>query len=221
MSVFDHSDPYKRTQAPITCNSVPAACGPSSASLLGPLNLHMYINQTLLPGVLSSNRPFETSGCLEEDELENETSCSQPSMSAYGRLISFYCVLFTGQRILMLFIFSCSHRELRILSLYVWCRIQRLRQRLCLQYSPGQSVWRYRISLWCLSTVHLSRKEEQLQCHLPSCRKIQIHQPPIHLCSKGINSLPHVVWGTLQCPLYNQHTHSALVMRVTSVAELE
>ncbi|XP_069822368.1 pleckstrin homology domain-containing family G member 4B-like isoform X2 [Dendropsophus ebraccatus] len=81
VSLFDHSDPYKRTQAPITCNSVPSACGPSSASLLGPLNLHMYVNQTLLPGVLSPNRPFETSSCLEEDELENETSYSQPSMT--------------------------------------------------------------------------------------------------------------------------------------------
>ncbi|XP_063801671.1 pleckstrin homology domain-containing family G member 4B-like isoform X2 [Pseudophryne corroboree] len=81
VSLFDHSDPYKRTQDPITCSSVPSACGPSSASLLGPLNLHMYVNQTLLPGVLSANRPFETSSCLEEDELENETSCSQPSMT--------------------------------------------------------------------------------------------------------------------------------------------
>ncbi|XP_075694486.1 rho guanine nucleotide exchange factor 40-like isoform X2 [Rhinoderma darwinii] len=81
VSLFDHSDPYKRTPAPITCNSVPSAGGPSSASLLGPLNLHMYVNQTLLPGVLSPNRTFETSSCLEEDELENETSCSQPSMT--------------------------------------------------------------------------------------------------------------------------------------------
>ncbi|CAJ0932562.1 unnamed protein product, partial [Ranitomeya imitator] len=81
VSVFDHSDPYKRTQAPITCNAVPSPCGLSSASLLGPLNLHMYVNQTLLPGVLSPNRPYEASSCLEEDELENETSCSQPSMT--------------------------------------------------------------------------------------------------------------------------------------------
>ncbi|MEE6500055.1 hypothetical protein FKM82_003671 [Ascaphus truei] len=81
VSLFDHSDPYKRTQAPINCSSVPSACGPSSASLLGPLNLHMYVNQTLLPGVLSPNRLFDTSSCLEEDELENETSSSQPSMT--------------------------------------------------------------------------------------------------------------------------------------------
>ncbi|XP_075432763.1 pleckstrin homology domain-containing family G member 4B-like isoform X2 [Ascaphus truei] len=81
VSLFDHSDPYKRTQAPINCSSVPSACGPSSASLLGPLNLHMYVNQTLLPGVLSPNSLFDTSSCLEEDELENETSSSQPSMT--------------------------------------------------------------------------------------------------------------------------------------------
>ncbi|XP_068116379.1 puratrophin-1 isoform X2 [Hyperolius riggenbachi] len=77
VSLFDHSDPYKRNQAPITCSSVPSACGPSSASLLGPLNLHMYGNQSML----AANRPFESSNCLEEDELENETSCSQPSMT--------------------------------------------------------------------------------------------------------------------------------------------
>ncbi|KAM8946012.1 puratrophin-1 [Pelodytes ibericus] len=81
VSLFDHSDPYKRTPAPITCSSTPSACGPSSTSLLGPLNLHMYVNQSLLPGVLSSNRPFEARSCLEEDELEHETSSSQPSMT--------------------------------------------------------------------------------------------------------------------------------------------
>ncbi|XP_053305794.1 puratrophin-1-like [Spea bombifrons] len=81
VSLFDHSDPYKRSQASSAGSSTPAACGPSSASLLGPLNLHMYINQTLLPGVLPSKRSFETSMCLEEDELENETSSSQPSMT--------------------------------------------------------------------------------------------------------------------------------------------
>uniref|UniRef100_A0A8C5QK12 Puratrophin-1 n=1 Tax=Leptobrachium leishanense TaxID=445787 RepID=A0A8C5QK12_9ANUR len=81
VSLFDHSDPYKRTQAPITCSSAPPAGGPSSASLLGPLNLHMYVNQSLLSGVLAPSRGFETSSCLEEDELENETSSSQPSMT--------------------------------------------------------------------------------------------------------------------------------------------
>ncbi|KAG8437317.1 hypothetical protein GDO86_008139 [Hymenochirus boettgeri] len=81
VSMFDHSDPYKRTQAPITCSSVTSTCVPSSSSLLGPLNLHTYVNQTVLSGMLSASRLFDTSSCLEEDELENETSCSQPSMT--------------------------------------------------------------------------------------------------------------------------------------------
>ncbi|OCT84646.1 uncharacterized protein plekhg4.L isoform X2 [Xenopus laevis] len=81
VSLFDHSDPYKRSQVPITCSSVSSARGPSSASLLGPLNLHTYVNQTLLSGVFSASRPFDTSSCLEEDELENETNSSQPSMT--------------------------------------------------------------------------------------------------------------------------------------------
>eukprot|EP00079_Xenopus_tropicalis_P034805 XP_017948576.1 PREDICTED: puratrophin-1 isoform X1 [Xenopus tropicalis] len=81
VSLFDHSDPYKRGQAPITCSSVSSAGGPSSSSLLGPLNLHTYVNQSLLSGVFSTSRPFDTSSCLEEDELENETNSSQPSMT--------------------------------------------------------------------------------------------------------------------------------------------
>ncbi|XP_014351349.1 pleckstrin homology domain-containing family G member 4B [Latimeria chalumnae] len=80
VSLFDHSNPFKRTQTPISTSSTPSACGPpSSSSLLGPLNLHMYTNQSLLPGVLSSH-PFDVSTCIEEDELEHETS-SQPSMT--------------------------------------------------------------------------------------------------------------------------------------------
>lgn len=38
VSVFDHSNPFKR--AAVT--SDPGTSGPSSSSLLGPLNLHMY-----------------------------------------------------------------------------------------------------------------------------------------------------------------------------------
>uniref|UniRef100_A0A3Q2W5A7 Uncharacterized protein n=1 Tax=Haplochromis burtoni TaxID=8153 RepID=A0A3Q2W5A7_HAPBU len=45
VSVFDHSNPFKRG----TVTSDPAALGPSSASLLGPLNLHMYSIFTLTP----------------------------------------------------------------------------------------------------------------------------------------------------------------------------
>lgn len=75
VSLFDHSNPYKRSQTPLSAGSTPASYSPSSSSLLGPLNLHMYLEQTLLPGVLAPGRPF-----IEEDEQEHETS-SQPSLT--------------------------------------------------------------------------------------------------------------------------------------------
>ncbi|XP_029464642.1 LOW QUALITY PROTEIN: puratrophin-1 [Rhinatrema bivittatum] len=79
VSVFDHSTPYQRTQMPhSSSNSV--SCPTSSTSLLGPLNLHMYGSQALLPGLLTATRPFHISTCIEEDEQEQETS-SQPSLT--------------------------------------------------------------------------------------------------------------------------------------------
>ncbi|XP_068027184.1 puratrophin-1-like, partial [Melanerpes formicivorus] len=81
VSLFDHSNPYKRTQAQLSAGSGPAAYSPSSSSsssLLGPLNLHMYLDQALLPRGLGPGRPFDA--CIEEDELEHETS-SQPSLT--------------------------------------------------------------------------------------------------------------------------------------------
>ncbi|XP_006028165.2 puratrophin-1 isoform X2 [Alligator sinensis] len=80
VSLFDHANPYKRTQTSLSTSSVPSAYGPSSSSLLGPLNLHMYLDQALLPGVLATSHPFDVGTCIEEDELEQETS-SQPSMT--------------------------------------------------------------------------------------------------------------------------------------------
>ncbi|XP_071613224.1 puratrophin-1 [Heliangelus exortis] len=82
VSLFDHSNPYKRSQAQLSAGSTPAPYGPSSSSssLLGPLNLHMYLDQALLPGVLAPRRPFDTAAPIEEDELEQETS-SQPSLT--------------------------------------------------------------------------------------------------------------------------------------------
>uniref|UniRef100_A0A3P8RKI8 DH domain-containing protein n=1 Tax=Amphiprion percula TaxID=161767 RepID=A0A3P8RKI8_AMPPE len=84
VSVFDHSNPFKR--GAVTSDS--AAPGPSSSSLLGPLNLHMYrcvsdcvsssCSQTL-PSPPAAQSSFNAS-CIEEDEQEHETS-SQPSMS--------------------------------------------------------------------------------------------------------------------------------------------
>uniref|UniRef100_A0A4W3IIJ2 Pleckstrin homology domain containing, family G (with RhoGef domain) member 4 n=1 Tax=Callorhinchus milii TaxID=7868 RepID=A0A4W3IIJ2_CALMI len=90
VSLFDHTNPFRRTQAVSKTNS-PSASGPSSSSLLGPLNLHMYTNQPLLSGVnsiLASGRPFDPNTCIEEDELEHETS-SQPSMSKLCRILLF------------------------------------------------------------------------------------------------------------------------------------
>ncbi|KAF2976192.1 hypothetical protein EK904_006164 [Melospiza melodia maxima] len=84
VSLFDHSNPFKRTQTQLSTGSSPTAYSPSSSSsLLGPLNLHMYLDQALLPGVLAPRRPFDIGTCIEEDELEHETS-SQPSMSKYS-----------------------------------------------------------------------------------------------------------------------------------------
>lgn len=80
VSLFDHSNPYKRTQTPLSAGSAPSAYSPSSSSLLGPLNLHMYLEQALLPGVLAPGRPFHAGACIEEDEQEHETS-SQPSLT--------------------------------------------------------------------------------------------------------------------------------------------
>ncbi|XP_061078472.1 puratrophin-1-like isoform X2 [Conger conger] len=69
VSLFDH------TKVNSSVTGALSAGGPSSSSFLGPLNLHYY-NQALLPG---GERSF-ISPCIEEDEMEHETS-SQPSMT--------------------------------------------------------------------------------------------------------------------------------------------
>ncbi|XP_036837581.1 pleckstrin homology domain-containing family G member 4B [Oncorhynchus mykiss] len=93
VSLFDHSNPFKRT-ASINGGSgggAPAASG--SCTLLGPLNLHMYSShsQALLPG---GERPF-ISPCMEEDEMEHETS-SQPSMTTESSGSSSHCLSGSG-----------------------------------------------------------------------------------------------------------------------------
>ncbi|XP_061449688.1 puratrophin-1 isoform X2 [Rhineura floridana] len=74
VSLFDHANPYKRSPVLLP------ASGPSSCSVLGPLNLHMYLDQALLPSVRATRRPFDAGACREEDEVEHETG-SQPSMT--------------------------------------------------------------------------------------------------------------------------------------------
>ncbi|XP_009082610.1 PREDICTED: puratrophin-1, partial [Acanthisitta chloris] len=94
VSLFDHSNPFKRTQTQLSSGSTPTAYSPSSSSLLGPLNLHMYLDQALLPGVLAPRRPFDIGTCIEEDELEHETS-SQPSLTTESSESS-HCMSGTG-----------------------------------------------------------------------------------------------------------------------------
>ncbi|MBN3299352.1 SL9A5 protein, partial [Amia calva] len=90
VSLFDHSNPFKRTPLPSSVSSPPSACGPSSSSLLGPLNLHMYSSHALLP----VDRPFP-GPCIEEDELEHDTS-SQPSMTTESSESSSHCMSGSG-----------------------------------------------------------------------------------------------------------------------------
>ncbi|XP_071371021.1 puratrophin-1-like, partial [Centroberyx affinis] len=85
VSLFDHSNPFKRGAV----TSDPAASGPSSCSLLGPLNLHMYSSQSL-PSTPPTESSFITS-CIEEDEQEHETS-SQPSMTTESSGSSSRCL---------------------------------------------------------------------------------------------------------------------------------
>ncbi|XP_078067125.1 pleckstrin homology domain-containing family G member 4B [Mustelus asterias] len=97
VSLFDHTNPFRRTQN-ISNNGSPSAGGPSSSSLLGPLNLHTYTNQTLLSGVstvLVNDRSFDVNICIEEDELEHETS-SQPSMTTESSESSFHYMSGSG-----------------------------------------------------------------------------------------------------------------------------
>ncbi|XP_036391521.1 puratrophin-1 isoform X1 [Megalops cyprinoides] len=91
VSLFDHSNPFKRAQVNSSVSGAPSASGPSSSSLLGPLNLHMYSSQALLP---RGERSF-ISPCIEEDELEHETS-SQPSMTTESSESSSHCMSGSG-----------------------------------------------------------------------------------------------------------------------------
>ncbi|XDV18221.1 hypothetical protein PO909_023968 [Leuciscus waleckii] len=90
VSLFDHSNPFKRTAVNAPVSGPPVAGGPSSSTLLGPLNLHMYSSQSLLTG----ERPL-ISPCIEEDELEHETS-SQPSMTTESSGSSSHCLSGSG-----------------------------------------------------------------------------------------------------------------------------
>ncbi|XP_076592104.1 pleckstrin homology domain-containing family G member 4B isoform X2 [Chaetodon auriga] len=84
VSVLDQSNPFKRGAV----TSDPTTSGPSSSSLLGPLNLHLYSQS--LPSSPAAESSFITS-CIEEDEQEHETS-SQPSMTTESSGSSSRCL---------------------------------------------------------------------------------------------------------------------------------
>ncbi|KAK9542173.1 hypothetical protein VZT92_000058 [Zoarces viviparus] len=82
VSSFDHSNPFNGGAV----TSDPSTSGPSSSSLLGPLNLHMYSqNRSSSPAAEGS---FITS-CIEEDEQETS---SQPSMTTESSGSSSRCL---------------------------------------------------------------------------------------------------------------------------------
>ncbi|XP_043959282.1 rho guanine nucleotide exchange factor 40 isoform X2 [Gambusia affinis] len=80
VATFDHAHPFSKAAA-----SEAAASGPSSCSLLGPLNLHMFS-----PTAPPADGSFGSS-CIEEDEQEQETS-SQPSMTTESSGSSSRCL---------------------------------------------------------------------------------------------------------------------------------
>ncbi|XP_036605951.1 puratrophin-1 [Trichosurus vulpecula] len=80
VSLFDHTDPYPGSPAPIPT-------GPSSCSLLGPLNLHLCGD----PARLGLSWPLHPTAYLEE-ELDPETETgSQPSLTPESSEASSQC----------------------------------------------------------------------------------------------------------------------------------
>ncbi|KAJ8354377.1 hypothetical protein SKAU_G00219440 [Synaphobranchus kaupii] len=89
VSSFDHSTPFKRPHSTISNSSTSSSSSQSSSSLLGSLNLHLYPSPAYpLTGCPSFGHwPYD---CIEEDELEQDTS-SQPSMITEGSETSSQC----------------------------------------------------------------------------------------------------------------------------------
>uniref|UniRef100_A0A8C7X8F3 Pleckstrin homology and RhoGEF domain containing G4B n=1 Tax=Oryzias sinensis TaxID=183150 RepID=A0A8C7X8F3_9TELE len=86
VSSFEHCTAFKRPHSTISNSSTSSSSSQSSSSLLGSLNLHLYSSPShphvhLYPmGSMTSfvQWPYD---CIEEDELEQDSGCSQPSMS--------------------------------------------------------------------------------------------------------------------------------------------
>ncbi|XP_072250491.1 pleckstrin homology domain-containing family G member 4B isoform X2 [Leuresthes tenuis] len=82
---FEHCAAFKRPHSTISNSSTSSSSSQSSSSLLGSLNLHLYSSpshphtHSYLMGSVTSfvQWPYD---CIEEDELEQDTGSSQPSM---------------------------------------------------------------------------------------------------------------------------------------------
>ncbi|CAG6015570.1 unnamed protein product [Menidia menidia] len=82
---FEHCAAFKRPHSTISNSSTSSSSSQSSSSLLGSLNLHLYSSpshphtHSFPMGSVSSfvQWPYD---CIEEDELEQDTGSSQPSM---------------------------------------------------------------------------------------------------------------------------------------------
>ncbi|XP_016110550.1 pleckstrin homology domain-containing family G member 4B-like [Sinocyclocheilus grahami] len=70
VSSFDHSTPFKRPHSTISNSSSSSSSSQSSSSLLSSLNLHLH------PSL--SHWPYD---CIEEDELEHDSTVQSSTMS--------------------------------------------------------------------------------------------------------------------------------------------
>ncbi|XP_011483491.1 pleckstrin homology domain-containing family G member 4B isoform X2 [Oryzias latipes] len=96
VSSFEHCTSFKRPHSTISNSSTSSSSSQSSSSLLGSLNLHLYSSPShphvhLYPmGSMTSfvQWPYD---CIEEDELEQDSGCSQPSMITESSETSSQC----------------------------------------------------------------------------------------------------------------------------------
>uniref|UniRef100_A0A8C8DJI4 Pleckstrin homology and RhoGEF domain containing G4B n=1 Tax=Oryzias sinensis TaxID=183150 RepID=A0A8C8DJI4_9TELE len=96
VSSFEHCTAFKRPHSTISNSSTSSSSSQSSSSLLGSLNLHLYSSPShphvhLYPmGSMTSfvQWPYD---CIEEDELEQDSGCSQPSMITESSETSSQC----------------------------------------------------------------------------------------------------------------------------------
>ncbi|XP_041844277.1 pleckstrin homology domain-containing family G member 4B isoform X2 [Melanotaenia boesemani] len=93
---FEHCAAFKRPHSTISNSSTSSSSSQSSSSLLGSLNLHLYSSPSH-----SHTHPYSIGSitsfvqwpydCIEEDELEQDTGSSQPSMITESSETSSQC----------------------------------------------------------------------------------------------------------------------------------